>query len=312
MEIMLLGDALSQLRLVASESVNTVVTSPPYYGLRDYSAPGQIGLEDTPEEYITKLVEVFHEIRRTLRPDGTLWLNIGDSYATRSGRTSGAARGKNRVEKTRSRNVPPGYKHKDLIGVPWMLAFALRADGWYLRQDIVWQKTNAMPESVTDRCTRSHEFIFLLTKSERYYFDAAAIREPRIGTNSLPVAGSRGAFGSAQSRRRNAKTPSLKTVENSGLRNRRDVWSVATSGGKTGLEHFATFPEQLIEPCVLAGCPEGGMVMDPFSGSGTTGVVAKRLWRNFIGIELNEGYWKMARERIAKTNPEFRQYGFLA
>lgn len=320
MEMVLLGDAIEQLRTLEMESIHTCVTSPPYYNLRDYGADGQIGAENTPGEYINNLVAVFREVRRVLRKDGTLWINIGDSYATKTGRYAPNLSTKNVCGKP-SRGTPEGYKHKDLIGIPWMLAFALRADGWYLRQDIIWQKPNAMPESVKDRCTKSHEYIFLLAKSDRYYFDNAAIREPRSSCkyDSRPVAGSKGAFGPRQARlrasgniRRKYRPTPTKHLEGnipyggeSQLRNRRDVWTVATKGYKG--EHFAVFPEQLIEPCVLAGCPEGGIVLDPFTGSGTTGAVAKRLRRNFIGVEINLNYWEMAKKRISTTEAEYEQ-----
>lgn len=317
----MLGDAVEQLRTIDSESVYTCITSPPYYNLRDYGVEGQIGTEETPEEYVAKLVRVFCEVRRVLRPDGTLWLNIGDSYATKTGRYASGLSSRNAYGKP-SRGTPEGYKHKDLIGIPWMLAFALRADGWYLRQDIIWQKPNAMPESVKDRCTKSHEYIFLLAKNERYYFDHAAIREQRISCkdDKRPPAGSRGAFGPKQTRLRGSgnlqkkyrPTPGGKhlggNIPYSGeneLRSKRDVWSVAVRGCKG--EHFAVFPEQLIEPCVLAGCPEDGIVLDSFAGSGTTGVVAKRLRRSFIGVEINPDYWKMAQQRIAATMAEYEQ-----
>ena len=244
MERVLLGDALEQLRTIETESAYTCVTSPPYYNLRDYGAEGQIGAEETPEEYVEKLVQVFREVRRILRPDGTLWLNIGDSYATKTGRYAAGLSKRNVCGKP-SRGTPEGYKHKDLIGIPWMLAFALRADGWYLRQDIIWQKPNAMPESVRDRCTKSHEYIFLLAKSDRYYFDHAAIRESRNSCKNDAVAGSKGAFGPRQTRLRGSgniqkkyrPTPGGKhlggNIPYSGenpMRSRRDVWTVATRG----------------------------------------------------------------------------------
>jgi len=319
METVLLGDALEQLRTLESESVYTCVTSPPYFNLRDYGSVGQIGAENTPEEYIEKLVKVFREVRRVLRMDGTLWLNIGDSYATKTGRYAPGLSARNAYGKP-SRGTPEGYKHKDLIGIPWMLAFALRADGWYLRQDIIWQKPNAMPESVKDRCTKSHEYIFLLAKSDRYYFNHAAIKEPRNSCKNDAIAGSRGAFGPRQTRLRGTgnlqkkyrPTPGGKHLGGnilysgaSELRSKRDVWTVAIRGCKGN--HFAVFPEQLIEPCILAGCPEGGTVLDPFAGSGTTGAVAKRLRRNFIGVEINPEYREMAQERISATMAEYEQ-----
>ena len=266
-ELIHCGDAREQLCSLAAESVQTCVTSPPYYGLRDYGTVGQIGAESSPEEYIAKLVDVFREVRRVLRPDGTLWVNIGDSY-----------RGKN------------------LIGAPWMLAFALRADGWYLRQDIIWNKTRCIPESVRDRCTKSHEYIFLLSKSDRYYFNGPAIREPvsesTIARMKQDIANQKGSF------RQPGKTNGpLKPGGDGKTRNKRSVWSLCPTYFKGA--HCAVFPEKLVEPCILAGCPEGGMVLDPFAGSGTTGVVAKRLGRSFTGVEINPAYCKIATDRIA-------------
>lgn len=265
-EALLCGDAEEQLRTLESESVNVCVTSPPYYNLRDYGITGQIGMEDTPEEYIKNLVCVFREVRRVLRKDGTLWVNIGDSY------TSGNRKNRDRVRKVKGREMairkptPEGLKPKELLGIPWRLALALQADGWYLRSDIIWNKSNAMPESVKDRPTRSHEYIFLLSRSQKYYFDMERIKEPCI------------------------------TQKGEKRRNKRDVWTIGTTGFKG--DHFAVFPEKLIEPCILAGCPEGGVVLDPFTGSGTTGIVAKRLNRGFVGIEINPQYLKIATERV--------------
>lgn len=276
-EKILVGDALERLREMPDESVHTCVTSPPYYNLRDYGAAGQIGTEETVEEYIDRLVEVFREVRRVLRPDGTLWVVIGDSYAA-NGRTA------------------RGCKGKDLIGVPWQLAFALRADGWYLRQDIIWAKSNGLPESVRDRCTKSHEYIFLLSKRPRYYFDAAAISEPIAGSSARrygqDLAGQKG------SNRQPGKDAPMKAAlpRVSGRRNKRDVWTVSVSCYRCA--HPAVFPEKLIEPCILAGSPEGGTVLDPFAGSGTTGAAAKRLGRDFIGCEIDPGYVQIARKRI--------------
>ena len=310
METILCGDALEQLRTLEPESVHTCVTSPPYYNLRDYGAAGQIGMEETPEEYIDKLVDVFREVRRVLRPDGTLWVNIGDSYATRSG-PQPPANTRNAHGHTR-KEPPSGYKCKDPMGIPWLLAFALRADGWYLRQDIIWNKTNAMPESVRDRCTKAHEYIFLLSKSAHYYFDAAAISEPVTGASTRrylrnekqqrPIfgGGKYGHDGSEESR-----TKSGKEYVPTPRRNKRDVWAISTGGFKGA--HFAVFPERLVEPCILAGCQEGGVVLDPFAGSGTTGAVAKRLRRNFVGVEINQDYWQMATARIAATAVNYDQ-----
>jgi DNA modification methylase len=274
------GDCVDQMQTLEAESVQTCITSPPYFGLRDYGHEGQIGLEDTPEEYVDRLVEVFREVRRVLRDDGTLWLNIGDSYAGGSG------------------NYGSGVKAKDLMGFPWQVAFALRADGWYLRSDIIWHKTNPMPESVTDRPTRAHEHIFLLTKSPRYYYDAEAIKEParNWGTRDR------------SQMRDGTKDPKLKhhglagrEWEENPMKNKRSVWTVPTKAYKGA--HFATFPTDLIDPCVLAGSQESDLVLDPFAGSGTTGVVALRHNRNFIGCELNPEYAQMARDRICDDMP---------
>ena len=290
METILWGDALEQLRTLEPDSVHTCVTSPPYYNLRDYGTAGQIGAEATPEEYIENLVKVFREVQRVLRPNGTLWINIGDSYATRSG--AQPPTNTRNIHGHTAKQLPAGYKYKDLMGIPWMLAFALRTDGWHLRQDIIWAKPNCMPESVRDRCTKSHEYIFLLSKSDRYYFDAAAISEPIAEINVTRYLKSFGGKGYRN------EVPNLR-------RNKRDVWTIGTGGFKGA--HFAVFPEKLVEPCILAGCPEGGLVLDPFAGSGTTGVVAKHLARNFIGIELNPEYCRMADERIRAATVQHEQ-----
>lgn len=285
----LYGDALARLKDIESSSINTCVTSPPYYNLRDYRVAGQIGMEGTPEEYISDLVEVFREVRRVLRQDGTLWVNIGDSYATSSG--SQPPKNTRNAQGHTAKSVPLGYKRKDMIGIPWMLAFALRADGWYLRQDIIWAKPNTMPESVRDRCTRSHEYIFLLSKGPRYYFNAEAISEP-ISSESLKRYERKGERGNPMFQGCAGADQPQKA-----RKNRRDVWSIPTGGFKG--EHFAVFPERLVEPCILAGSTEGGVVLDPFTGSGTTGVVAKRLGRDFVGVEINPQYRRMAIDRIA-------------
>lgn len=285
------------------KAFHTCVTSPPYYGLRDYGVDGQIGLEPTPEEFIEKLVGVFREVRRVLRDDGTLWVNIGDTYATggRGGggsfmdaRSDGAWKGKNAV--TGWRSAPQGMKHKDLIGIPWMLAFALRADGWYLRQDIIWHKPNPMPESVRDRCTKAHEYVFLLSKRPKDYFDHEAIKEPVTG-NSHPRGkgvtpkSQANAFGNRNNASFSAAVSGL--VE---LRNRRTVWSVPTRPFKGA--HFATFPPALVEPCILAGCPRGGAVIDPFGGSGTSAGVAVAHGRKAVLCELNPAYAAMVPGRV--------------
>lgn len=331
--MILQGDALEQLKTLKSKSVNMCVTSPPYYGLRDYGVDGQIGLEDTPEQYIARLVDVFREVRRVLRDDGTLWLNIGDSYNGSQKGSGGTGKMSAKQNSNKGANYAvggqplkmdiKGLKHKDLIGIPWMLAFALRADGWYLRQDIIWAKPNPMPESVTDRCTKSHEYIFLLSKSAKYYYDAEAIQEKaaiadikntafggkKYGDN--PDEQDHRKSGNIYNPKRNGLADKVLTVqgkeikrelgiadENYTVRNKRDVWTVSTKPFKEA--HFATFPPKLIEPCILAGCPEGGVVLDPFFGSGTTGEVATRLMRKWIGIELNPKYIEIAKSRTAQ------------
>ncbi|WP_431030102.1 DNA-methyltransferase [Lysinibacillus sp. LZ02] len=313
------GHCLEVLKSLPSESVNTVVTSPPYWGLRDYGVEGQIGLESSVDEYVTAIVDVFREIKRILKDDGTLWLNLGDAYA-------GSGRGRNADGKGNpgkvhmqspgqhggilkvSKNVE-GLKPKDLIGLPWRVAFALQADGWYLRQDIIWNKPNAMPESVIDRPTKSHEYLFLLSKQPKYYYDHEAIKEPAIyGTQD--IRGSQGAFGQPQKQRRvdkargsfNGKYGSEAFRAIRDKRNKRSVWTVSTKPLKEA--HFATFPEDLIEPCILSGCPLDGVVMDPFFGSGTTGLVALKHGRNFIGIELNPEYIKIAEKRLSEVQLE--------
>ncbi|PWC10525.1 DNA-methyltransferase [Brenneria corticis] len=297
------GDCLESLRHLPEQSVHCCVTSPPYYGLRDYGVAGQIGLEQTPDEYIAALVAVFRETRRVLRDDGTLWLNIGDSYAGTGGRgpQSGKAfkgRARQRETITRAARVRgPGLKEKDLVGIPWMLAFALRADGWYLRQEIIWHKTNPMPESVTDRCTKAHEQIFLLSKSPRYFFDSKAIKEPVSGTahsrgHGVNPKAAANAFGSKQNSSFSEAVRGL--VEE---RNRRTVWLVPVQG-YTGA-HFATFPPSLIEPCILAGSPQGGVVLDPFGGSGTTAGVALAHNRRAVLCELNPEYAALIPGRVS-------------
>jgi len=291
------GDCRETMRLWASEGVKAqmCVTSPPYFGLRDYGHEGQIGLEQTPEEYITAMVEVFRCVRRVLSDDGTLWLNIGDSY-TSGGRTWRDADAKNKGRGMSYRaDTPEGLKPKDLIGVPWMLAFALRADGWYLRQDIIWNKPNPMPESVRDRCTKAHEYVFLLSKSERYFFDSEAMREDAV----------KGAAGSSFNTGKTAthqmgRSSEAERVED-GKRNRRSVWTVATRPYKGA--HFATFPPALIEPCILAGSRPGDIVLDPFMGSGTTAAVSLQHGRQYLGCELNTEYGPLQEQRITQAKP---------
>lgn len=301
----LIGDCRESLRSLPEKSVHTCVTSPPYFGLRDYGHDGQIGLEPTPDEFVAQLVQVFREVKRVLRDDGTLWLNLGDSYASyRDGKaTPDTSRGDSEgtlVPKGSATNrmastfAGTSIKHKDLIGIPWRVAFALQADGWYLRQDIIWHKPNPMPESVTDRCTKAHEYIFLLSKSPKYYFDSEAVKEEAVykGNQTSQVKGSFNGKRAGQDESVIAQ-PFRAVVEK---RNRRSVWTVTTKPFKGA--HFATYPPDLIEPCILAGCPEGGTVLDPFFGSGTTGLVALRHGRKVIGCELNPDYALLAYERL--------------
>jgi DNA modification methylase len=329
------GDCRDVLKTLPDESVHCCITSPPYWGLRDYgNGDAGIGLERTLDEHMAALVQVFGEVRRVLRADGTMWVNYGDAYAN-DGKWGGETGGKQAYldDDTRKRNGREkrvtGLKPKDLMGLPWRLAFALQADGWWLRQDIIWHKPNPMPESVTDRCTKAHEYIFLLSKSERYYFDADAIAEDaspnthaRTGKIKMPDgwdtgAGGHGSFhrdGREKGKTRE-KPPGVtpksasndsdvrakeswhaSTTEVLDKRNKRSVWTVPSSPFPDA--HFATFPPDLIEPMILAGCPKGGTVLDPFGGAGTTGLVADRLGRNAILIELNPEYATMAERRI--------------
>lgn len=281
---------------LADQSVQCVVTSPPYYGLRDYGVDGQIGLEVTPDEYIANLVAVFRECKRILRDDGTLWVNIGDSYAGGGGASGHTSETTNCGRKTETYGAVKtggntyGLKPKDLIGIPWMLAFALRADGWYLRQDIIWAKPNPMPESVKDRCTKSHEYIFLLSKSAKYYYDSYAVKENAVKGSAN--AGARNYVG-IEGRKVLGQTEQ----DISEGRNKRDVWFVSTKPYKGA--HYATFPPDLIKPCILAGAPEGGIVFDPFVGSGTTVATAIQLGRKGIGLDLSLTYLhENAKDRI--------------
>jgi len=262
------GDVRTILPTLKAGSVQCVVTSPPYWGLRDYGVTGQIGLEPTPEAYVENMVQVFREVKRVLRDDGTVWLNLGDSYNSTSGFSRAnkqwARKGRDGGANDKKEIKHPTLKTKDLIGIPWRVAFALQADGWYLRSDIVWHKPNPMPESVTDRPTKSHEYLFLLTKSVQYYYDAEAVREPAQDSKSG--------------------------------RNLRSVWTINPKPYAEA--HFATFPEKLVEPCVKAGTKHGDTVLDPFAGSGTTGLVAGKLGREFVGIELNADYITLAHDRI--------------
>ena len=354
------GNALDRLREMPDSSVNCCITSPPYFGLRDYgtaeweggdaacdhgstrrghgnekqaSSAGtsrdslagstecrkcgarridqQIGLESTPDQYIARLVEVFREVRRVLREDGTCWVNIGDSYNAQPGqRKTTDKAGDKQATSIGSVGAPSrcvdGIKPKDLIGIPWSLAFALRADGWYLRQDIIWHKPNPMPESVKDRCTKAHEYIFLLSKSQRYWWDADAIREPSESTDPRVARSSRTFAGAVQ---RNSDLERYGTTRgrtnqpccNENGRNKRSVWTIASLPAPEA--HFATFPIDLPELCLKAGCPEGGTVLDPFSGAGTTGLACLKNGRNYIGIELNAAYIEIAHQRARKYYP---------
>lgn len=333
---LLQGDCLSILCTLPAASVHCCVTSPPYFGLRDYGHDGQIGLEQTPAEYVAKLVAVFREVRRVLRDDGTLWLNLGDTYANdkKWGGTTGGkhAQGLHGQPVGRTRK-DTGLKPKDLIGIPWRVAFALQDDGWWLRSDIIWHKPNAMPESVLDRPTKAHEYLFLLAKSERYYYDAQAIAEPaqfwqgqaatfertglvseRIlpGQNATQHRSNRGKGGKNSFRGQGAEREGEKGPANRDgrelidvgygpTRNKRTVWAVATRPYPEA--HFATYPVELVQPCILAGSPAGGTVLDPFSGSGTTGVAAISVGRQYIGVELNPAYMALAERRLSTTQP---------
>lgn len=379
------GDCLDVLRTLPDQSVHCCVTSPPYWGLRDYGVDGQVGLENTPDAFVARLVGIFAEVRRVLRDDGTIWVNLGDSYsgsgkggnpedgkqATNKGsqtigvlygKTGETAREAALTNVSRTWTTQAGIKPKQLIGIPWRVAFALQADGWYLRSDIIWSKPNPMPESVTDRPTKAHEYIFLLAKSERYYYDAEAIAEPlaygsverlsqptldeQLGSDRVPgktngnmkaVARAswknstfdKGKTGYAMQERGGLKPYTGKATKDyaSGgaqdasatkarivdailagdivTRNKRTVWTVTTKPFSGA--HFATFPPDLIEPCIKAGCPVGGTVLDPFGGAGTTGLVADRLQRNAILIELNPEYADLARARITNDAPLFAE-----
>jgi len=321
----LIGDARDKLSVIPDKIANMCVTSPPYYQLRDYGAENQIGMENTPESFINNLVDVFRQVKRILKDDGTLWINIGDTYYGGNTQPGGGSHNGKHIKS----GTPPkkqkvnGLKPKDLIGIPWMLAFALRADGWYLRQDIIWSKPNPMPESVIDRCTKSHEYIFMLSKSPKYYYDSFAIRTPmkessvsrlaqnidgQKGSSRVPgkTNGTMKAVGGDKQRghgRRhagfNGRWDALTKEQQCSLgANKRSVWNIATKPFKEA--HFATFPQELIVDCIKAGCPEEGIILDPFFGAGTTGLVARKLNRNFIGCELNAGYVDISQSRMNK------------
>jgi DNA modification methylase len=335
------GDNCEVMRTMPSESIDCCVTSPPYWGLRDYGHDGQIGLESTPEEYVARMVEVFREVKRLLKDDGTLWLNLGDSYARNGGgvqskmntvhkmgvgqKATYLAGGMQSIDK-----VPEGLKAKDLIGIPWRVAFALQADGWYLRQDIIWHKPNPMPESVTDRCTKSHEYVFLLSKSERYYYDQEALKEPVAedtearyergrsnghkyadggpGNQTIAKGFDHMKKSGNKNKRWGANETAIRT-DGSGIvetqrgipwegsvRNKRSVWTITTKPYSGA--HFAVMPADLVKPCIMAGCREGGVVLDPFSGSGTTAMVARDLSCRYVGIELNPEYVEISLKRL--------------
>jgi DNA modification methylase len=356
------GDCRNMLATLPDESVHCVVTSPPYWGLRDYGVVGQLGMEATYQEHIAVMVDVFREVRRVLRGDGTLWLNYGDTYAsTVNGRSAADVKALTDDDRTfRDKpfsTVQGTLKPKDLCGIPWRVAFALQDDGWWLRQDIIWSKPNPMPESIRDRCTKAHEYIFMMSKSARYFYDQEAIKEPmsmssverltqptidsQRGSDRVPGEtngnmkavgkidkqrghGRRhagfnerwkasqefkpsGAYGHGAGRNDGDNHPSGGFIAPGGLRNKRSVWTVATQPFTDA--HFATFPPDLIEPCIKAGCPAGGTVLDPFGGAGTTGLVADRLGRNAILIELNPAYAAMAERRITNDAPLFAEVG---
>jgi DNA modification methylase len=315
------GDALTVLKTFPDESVNCCVTSPPYWQLRNYEHPDQLGLEKTPEEYVKKLVDIFREVKRVLKKDGNLWLVIGDTYAAYWGEKYGKPNsfGKSRynIGSTPPKKESPdfsktNFKPKDLIGIQWMVAFALRDDGWFLRQDIIWNKPNPMPESVTDRCTKSHEYIFLLSKSKKYFFDAEAIKTPisnsliqrlpgKTNGNFKAVCSMRKGYehrgtGDKKLRSHSGNYAADGSVIGGGLANKRSVWTVNTEPYSDA--HFATFPQKLIIDMIKAGCPIDGIVLDPFMGSGTTGIVARKLNRNYIGIDL--GYEDVRNRRLEK------------
>ena len=300
------GDCIEQLKQLDDGIVQTCVTSPPYWGLRDYGAEGQLGLEPTPEEYVANMVEVFREVKRVLRDDGTVWLNLGDSYAnTKAGNTNEAPDKKPRPyfesgthKMVFKKTIPAGLKPKDLVGIPWLVAFALRADGWYLRSDIIWHKLNPMPESVTDRPTKSHEYIFLLSKSQKYFYDAEAIKEDSVDSESINGRRKRNPYKGCGEKGFEVRGgfSEIEDGKTYPTRNKRSVWTVSTQPYPGA--HFATFPPKLIEPCILAGSKQGDTVLDPFAGSGTTLWVSEQNGRDSIGIELNPEYIELINKRM--------------
>ena len=337
-------DCRETLKRMPDKFFNCCITSPPYYGLRDYNHPDQIGLEETVEEYVQKLVEIFRLVREKMKDDGTLWLNLGDSYAASGRGGHGGSFQDNyvgtRITKDNQRRKPAkGYKRKDLIGIPWMVAFALRADGWHLRQDIIWHKPNPMPEAVTDRCTKAHEYIFLLSKNERYYYDQGAIREPasnntherraraKVGQKSNPDELKNGTrppkayrtpsgwdTGEGDHSGKIGRYPKIKNNPSfdeamdkmPDTRNKRSVWTVNSEAFPEA--HFATFPQALIGPCVLAGCPEKGIIYDPFMGGGTTALVSLRANRQFVGSEISSEYVEISMKRISAQLMQYKMF----
>lgn len=306
-----LGDCRDSMRLLIADGVRvqTCVTSPPYFGLRNYEVDGQLGLEPTPQEYVNNMVEVFRLVRELLNENGTAWINLGDSYAANRGYQvlstlmNGDATNQARAAGGRSMKAADyGLKPKNLIGIPWRLAFALQDDGWILRQDIIWHKPNPMPESVTDRCTKSHEYIFLLSKSEKYYYDHEAIKEP-VSLASLTRLNQDREQQTGSSRVPGKTNGNMKAVGGTEHRNKRSVWEVATQPYSGA--HFATFPPALIEPCILAGSRVNDIVFDPFLGSGTTAQVAQALGRQWIGCELNPDYVSLQNERTRQNGLVF-------
>ena len=303
------GDCIDRLKDLEDKSIHTCITSPPYWGLRNYNdEENQLGLENTPDEFVDNLVKVFAEVKRVLRDDGTLWLNLGDTYGRQTGSGFNAnaeegysvSRRKELQEKQGNIKLKTNLPKKNLLGIPWRVALALQADGWVLRQDIIWHKPNPMPESTTDRCTKSHEYIFLLSKKSRYYYDHDAIKEDCVGKDERKWSDSYDKVGSIIQGDSNAGIKRTKRYAKDGSfkRNKRSVWTVISKPYKGA--HFATFPYDLIEPCVLAGCPEGGTVLDPFGGTGTTGIVANNNNRDAILVELNQEYVDLAKDRLRK------------
>jgi len=308
------GSCIDVLPTLLERSIDTCVTSPPYFGLRNYGVEGQFGMEETIDVFVDNLVLVFREVRRVLKDEGTVWLNLGDSYGAQTGKgfnTHADVGTGNRVQEMQKKygdvKVKTGLPPKNLLGVPWRVALALQKDGWILRQDIIWHKPNPMPESIRDRCTKSHEYVFLLSKSPKYYYDHEAIKEPSVFQH-------KGRYGPVSPKsvgKKNKELPGFeirdglkKMTKSYPMKNKRSVWTIPTRPCKEA--HFATFPIDLVEPCILAGCPEGGTVLDPFGGSGTTAFAAEKHKRNSILVELNEEYIELAHTRIAKEIAKFK------